>query len=34
MVLIANGGHGLAEDPETVHDEVSSFIRQLTVPAD
>ena len=34
MVLIPNGGHGLAEDPETVHDEVSSFIRQLTVPAD
>ena len=33
MVLIPNGGHGLAEDPETVHDEVSSFIRQLTVPA-
>ncbi len=34
MVLIPNGGHGLAEDPETVHDEVSTFIRQLTVPAD
>ena len=33
MVLIPNGGHGLTEDPETVHDEVSSFIRQLTVPA-
>ena len=32
MVLIPDGGHGLAEDPETVHRELSGFIRQLAGP--
>ena len=32
MVLIPDGGHGLSEDPETVHRELSGFIRQLVGP--
>lgn len=32
LVLIPDGGHGLAEDPETVHRELSGFIRQLAGP--
>lgn len=32
IVLIPNGGHGLAEDPETVHRELSGFIQSLTAP--
>ena len=32
IVLIPNGGHGLAEDPQTVHRELSGFIQQLAAP--